>query len=506
MPHFSTNNVNNTTDDVSYTRQELVEILSRYEMINDCLEGEYAVKAKTKLYLPIPNSEKNSVSSPRYLEYLLRAVFYNVTQRTAEGLVGQIFLRNPTVELPTELQPMIKNTNGEGLDLNQLTKEACGHILAYGRGGLLTDFPRTDGTVTKEQLSSGEIQPTIKFYDTWDIINWETQIEDNRTVLSMLVLREVFEERKDGSFQVEEFEQFRVLELVDGQVRVRLYYRPERGAEFATSGEYFLLDSNQMPFTEIPFTFIGSENNDAEIDIPPLYTLAVLNIAHYRNSADYEENVYFMGQPTPFISGVTETWVTEMWDGVVQFGSRAIIPGPKDSKATLLQVQPNTLAKEAMNQKEQQMISVGAKLIERSANVERKEKEIEIEAASDISILTKIASNVESGMIRAFMFCEMFTGGDEGLIEFEINKNFDLTSLTAEELRQLHEIVSSTNPLMAWSEVRKILERSGFTYLTQEEALLEIEGDMKRRAEVEKMLAEAIRPPQVTTPNSNPTE
>ena len=31
---------------VDHVRQELIDILPRYEMIEDCLEGEYAVKEK----------------------------------------------------------------------------------------------------------------------------------------------------------------------------------------------------------------------------------------------------------------------------------------------------------------------------------------------------------------------------------------------------------------------------------------------------------------------------
>jgi hypothetical protein len=51
----------------------------------------------------------------------------------------------------------------------------------------------------------------------------------------------------------------------------------------------------------IPFTFVGSVNNDETPDLPPLYDLAVLNVAHYRNSADYEESCYMVGQPTPYL-------------------------------------------------------------------------------------------------------------------------------------------------------------------------------------------------------------
>lgn len=498
-----------TTDAVNHIRDELYTIMPRYQMIEDCLEGEYAVKARTTSYLPKPNSADTSDENlARYNEYLCRAVFYNVTQRTNEGLVGQIFLRNPTHSLPTQLEPMVENTDGEGLSITQIVKKACGFAIPYGRGGFLADYPTNEGVITKAQLSAGKIKPTIKFYEPWNIVNWETKVMGNEEILTMVVLKEFFEKREPGSFQVNKYERYRVLELTDKGVEVTFHHVPGIGdqspllgvgsgnGEFAASQPVLLKDSNGKVFQTIPFTFIGAENNDAEIDIPPLYTMAVLNIAHYRNSADYEESVYFIGQPTLFIAGVTEDWVKDVWKGKVELGARAVIPGEAGSKADLIQVQPNTLAYEAMTQKEQQMIAVGAKLVERKSNVERKEAEIMIEAASDTSILTKIAGNVEAAFLQALRWCAKFAGANESEIEFEINKNFDLTSLTAQELEKLDTIINSERPMLAFEEVRKILERSGYTCLTLEEAQTAIEAEQAKKVEFAKQMMEATTPPQ----------
>ncbi|MBL1368232.1 DUF4055 domain-containing protein, partial [Acinetobacter baumannii] len=107
---------------------------------------------------------------------------------------------------------------------------------------------------------------------------------------------------------------------------------------------------------EIPFMFVGSHNNDPEIDNPPMYDLAELNIAHYRNSADYEEAVYMMGQPTYWFSGLTKEWIKEVLGGKIQLGSVGGVLLPANSSAGLLQPTPNTMAKEAMDQKENQMV------------------------------------------------------------------------------------------------------------------------------------------------------
>ena len=74
---------------------------------------------------------------------------------------------------------------------------------------------------------------------------------------------------------------------------------------------------------EIPFTFVGAQNNDPSIDESPLYDIAMINLGHYRNSADYEESVFWCGQAQPWISGLDEQWRDWMEKNGVYVGSRA---------------------------------------------------------------------------------------------------------------------------------------------------------------------------------------
>lgn len=496
MPRASLLGRRPSAEAVSHVRTELWDMLPIYDQIRDTMCGEYAVKKKTTRYLPIPNSAENLESSPRYQEYLQRAVFYNVVERTAEGLVGQIFLRDPSLTLPPQMEMLRENANGEGLSFSQLMKEACMHILPYGRGGFLADFPIADNneTIMISDLRNKRTQPTLKFYKPWDIVNWETKVISGETVLTMVVLRETFEYRAPGSYQVVEYEQYRVYEIFEGQV-VGGIYQLNKNRDFQQTQNFQLRDAKSFPFDRVPFAFVGADNNDATIDKAPLYAMSVLNIAHYRNSADYEETIYFMGQPTLFINGVDKAWVEDVWKKKLYLGSRSVVPAPPNANETLIQIQENSLAKEGMDQKEEQMRALGAKLVERKSNVERKEAEIMIEAASDVSTLTKIAGNVEEAATQALRWCARYVGANEAEIELEINRNFDLTSLTAEELRQLKEMYDSENPLMAFEEYRRVLERSGFTYLTVDEARAKIDEELTKRVEFQRIMMEATQPP-----------
>ena len=116
----------------------------------------------------------------------------------------------------------------------------------------------------------------ILTYTAEDIINWRTGMVNGHLVLTMIVLREGKEE-KDG-FGVKITEQFRELALeADGFV-CRVWQRkgPRGGGPLEVVEEHEpMTPSGRMK--EIPFTFIGAQNNDPSVDESPLY-LSLIHI------------------------------------------------------------------------------------------------------------------------------------------------------------------------------------------------------------------------------------
>lgn len=460
---------------VSSVRKELADMLAKYELIGDALSGEQEVKSKKEKYLPKPNTNSSgsvAEDEARYNAYITRAVYYNMIKPTVDALVGQLFLRPPQVKLPTLLQGMEKDCNGEGLSLEQLVRKAANHVLPYGRAGLLADFPETVGTVSVQDVENGFI-PFIRFYEPWSIINWRIQKINNKKKLVLLVLQEMVEQKGSEEFEVDVVKMYKVYRLEDNSVTLEIWNKEE-----VIKAKRTILDGEGNPLTEIPFEFVGSENNDSEMDEPPLYPMAIVNIAHYRNSADYEESVYLTGQPTPVYTGLTEDWVDNYFKGGIPFGSRASVPLPENADAKLLQASPNTLAFEAMTHKEEQMVALGAKLINPKQTVERKQAEIEIESASQRSVLTTIKDNLQMAFVACFKKASAFLKGiDTDEISVGLNDNFDLTSLTAEELRYLIELrVGNHIPFEAFHEN---LRRSGIVKITAEESKTAILKDLE---------------------------
>ena len=183
---------------------------------------------------------------------------------------------------------------------------------------------------------------------------------------------------------------------------------------------------------ELPFMFIGSKNNDPTIDEPPLYPIASLNLAHYRNSADYEEACFITGQPTPVAIGLTESWLDTIMKGVFKLGSRAFVPLPAEADAKLLQAEPNIMPIEAMKHKEDQMMAIGAKLVETEiTSAERTATEVTVENASETSILESTAVNVSRALEWALTKCVLLLGEsvEENSETEEGNVTYELLSL-----------------------------------------------------------------------------
>lgn len=434
---------------IGYIRQEVGNLTYKWDLVRDCLIGQKAVKDKGLGYLPMPNADDQSPENKtRYVGYKERAVFYNVTRRTIDGLVGQVFSRDPLVAIEDEsMKGMIADVDGCGVSLDQHAKKSLGTILSYGRCGLLVDYPVTNGPTSLAEQEAGYIRPTIGFYGTYSIINWRTAARGAKQVLTLVVLNEQALTNDDG-FEVSVKNRWRVLKLITGvdaaglpldRYVVQTWQQDEDskdGPFYVMENEWMPLDAEGKPLSEIPFYPIGVLNNDINPDEPPLYDLAVLNIAHYRNSADYEDACYMLGQPTPYFAGLTQNWVEKVWKGVIRIGSRAVIAMPAGGTAGLLQVTPNTMPFEAMKHKEAQMTALGAKLIEQN-NVQQTLGESQLDESSESSVLSTSAKNVSDAYQAALRFAAKLIGISPDAVTYSLNTDFPASRLTPNERNQL---------------------------------------------------------------------
>lgn len=458
---------------VGYRLPEFEEMLPEWLLIDDVIKGERVVKDKAETYLPPPvpfsldDSEENKA---RYAAYLERAVFYAVTKRTINGLVGQVFRADPVLEGGNEeLETMKADIDGSGVTLNQQSQKTLFHVLGKGRAGLYVDFPITEGSNTRQaQLEEG-IRPVVIQYAAHQIINWKTKAvgSENRLSLVVVVSDEVID---TDDFEPEIEARWRALRLDENnEYYVEIYRFDEDKGQFELVKEpNYPTDGNGNRFNYIPFTFVGSTNNDPMVDNPPLNDIATLNIAHYRNSADYEEIVFITGQPTPYAAGLTEHWAKEIMGDNIQLGSRALLLLPEGGSAGLIQAESNQLASEAMKHKEEQMVKLGAKLIE-SVTVQRTAKDATMQEASETSVLSQASENVSAAYTTCLGFVYDFLGQefDPDNVYFELNKDFEVHNMTPQDQQAL--IASWMAGAILDEEMREQFRRSGIATVDLEE-------------------------------------
>ncbi|WP_312450074.1 DUF4055 domain-containing protein [Stutzerimonas nitrititolerans] len=426
--------------DVTYQRQDYKDALYRWRLVRDVCKGSESIKSERTRYLPQPNAQDESdENKARYDAYLARAVFYNATGRTKGSLVGAVFRTWPVVTLPKLLEYVTKDVDGQGVSIYQQSQSVIGHLLETGRHGLLVDYPPVEpGTVSQADMASGAIRPTVSSYPAEAIINWKTRKVGGRHVLSLVVLRETVDEDTEDGFGVESKDQYRVLRLNEaGQYQQELWR--QAGVGWMVEDPRVPLDGSGKPWAVIPFQFVGSENNDTSIDESPLYDMAEINIGHYHNSADYEEAAYLVGQPQPWMSGLDEQWRDHFEETGIYLGSRAPWLLPVNGACGVWQAQPNTVAKEAMDAKERQMVALGARLIEKGSAV-KTATQSEAETAAEHSALSLIVSNVSEAYTQCLMWMAQFLNVS-GEIEYTLNQDFTQANLDPQMLQQILQAV-----------------------------------------------------------------
>lgn len=414
---------------VSLVHPLYAEMSPVWRECRDAVAGQRAVKKGGELYLPATFADADPA---RYAQYLQRAYFMGVTGRTKEALTGMVFRKPPRVVVPPQIEPFLENIDGAGQSLEQLAKEIVGDELTTGRFVLLVDYPSAPEGIDSEAERMMGLRPTIAAYAAESLINWRFEGVNGRKLLTMAVLAESAE-TGDDEFSHDTETVYRVLRLRDGVYTQALY---DQSGDPITD-EYVPRMAGGAPFDHIPLHIIGAVNNLPEPDVPPLYDMAVLNISHYRNTADLEESSFISGQPTVHLS-IGDTDAAE-WQQLnpngLQIGSRAGVI-TKGGSMELVQADAASLPFELMKHKEAQMVAIGARLVQRGGQAETAEA-ARLNASAEASTLDNVVGNVSEGIEAALEDMCRFVGADPEGVEYALSREFWETAITAQDLQAI---------------------------------------------------------------------
>jgi hypothetical protein len=442
--------------DLNRTHEEYEANIKNWQLLRDLVAGESALKQhdlKTirrlqnqsqssvlndtrKIYYQyLPNPDAASCQEPdtiRYCQYVQRASLFNATKRTERGMTGMVFSKPTELNLPESIAYIEEDVDGSGTSLKQQTHQVLNDVLETGGEGLFVDYPDTDAPATIAQANEGELRAAIHVYKREQIKDWHTIRIGAKVMLGMVKLAETVTKRDPlDPTTVKTEEVTRVLLLDENLEYVVRVYRSEDDFD-----EFRPTDASGKTFNSIPFFFAGAVNNKPDVDPAPLIELAEVNLAHYRNSADFEESCFVVGQPMPVVSGLTEAWAEKYFKSGIGFGSRAGLLLPQGADAKIVQAEANSMPEQGMTRKEKQMIELGARLVQQGGAAETAEA-ARIKHAADASVLSVVVANMNDAYKQALKAVMMFQSATEAEFELSINTDFFDAKMTTQDLLNL---------------------------------------------------------------------
>jgi hypothetical protein len=425
------------SSNVSSTHPDYRDNLSKWQLVDN------VIKSNVKQYLRnVGKSEKDPEKQvDRQKEYEQGAILDNFTQKTLTGLTGSAFLKPPSIDLQANLEYLLDNVDGVGTTLAQQAKEAVDQDLRKGRFGLLVDMPQTNGETTLASMENGSTVPRISAYYAEKIINWSYVSIGSSKKLNLVVLLEEVDKSNDIFLHETEL-QYRVLALDENG-----YYYQQLYDAKGNKGEQIYPRQNGRLVDHIPFYFIGVSDNTATPDASPLYPIAEVNVGHYRNSADTEENSFVCSQAM-LILALGDNMHPEQWeksnpDGV-RVGSRRGLNVGSGGSAQFIQAAESDKAQKLMEMKKQQAVELGAQIIQPGVQVTA--ETARIQQSVNHSVLSSIASNVTAAYRDALAECAAFLGSNYDS-DFSLNQDFHMVVLTAQDRAQwVAEIQQGISP------------------------------------------------------------
>lgn len=382
---------------------------------------------------PHDDSAENNARNEQYRK---RAVFYAIAQQTVSGLLGLMFNRAPAVNLPSGLEYLAENADGAGVSIVQQSKGISEDVVRKSRGGLYVSYPKTDAPVSRADIQSGRMVATIHRLEPESIINWRTRTVGSKTILELVVIAAEDERVGSDGYEVVKVPQMRELFLdEDGTYNERIWEKDNKN-EWQPKELYAPRDHSGNPLTEIPFTFVGAENNDHNVDPSNMRALVEVNIGHYRNSADFEDSVWFAGQPQPWMSGITKAHLDLMKEAGMYVGSRNVLGVPAGEQFGFASAPPNPLVKEAMADKVMLMVQLGARMIQ-PGTAAKTATQVSGEREAQHSTLSLIAANVSEAYRKAIAWAGAYMGIETNDVEFELNRQFVRPDADAAEIREV---------------------------------------------------------------------
>jgi len=391
------------------------QVLDDWRLCYDAYQGEGDVKQRGATYLPMPSGYTthgdNGIAA--YAAYKMRAQFPEVLATSVGAMVGIIHGEEIAVELPSNMEYLFEDVDGEGITLNDFHKNITRNLLVSGRYGVLADAPENGG------------DPFLAGYRGDTIINWD---------VGFFVLNES-EAVRDGFVWAQQ-EKYRVLQLADGVYTATLH-KPDGETDVTPTR----LGGGAL--NAIPFAVASAKDMGPDLESPPMIGIARAALSMYQLSADYRLQLYMSGQET--LVAINGTAPTAVGAGVVHemLGDDNTTPDLKYVSPTCAGIKAHL---EAIQDNRAIAIQAGARLFEQSGQANESGTARKMRFRSETANLKTVAQSSCSLLEASLRNIARMLGQSDAVIDaITVTPPKDLldATLTPQEAVALFALVES---------------------------------------------------------------
>jgi hypothetical protein len=457
----------------------------------DAMRGRRAVRDGGTSYLPW----SEALTGPDYQEYADRAVWYGATERTVRGLSGAVTRKSTAIDVPTQVEAHLVDVDLAGTDIDSFLLQLVQEQLLVSRACI---------EVTMSAAPGGEQRPYWTLWKAEDILSWREERIDGDMTVTLLVLRATAWQPDDKDpYRLETATTYRELALMP--VGAGWAYRERVFAERAAAagsaeapglprGWVLLAESwpqrrgELLPF--LPVVPVGACTGRWAVEKPALLDLVDLNLAHWRNSADYEAALACI-KPVYALFGFPDS------TAIVLGSRRALTSELAAGHAEILQGGDPVGLRAALTEKEHGMAVLGARLLESQPDAAETATAVRMRHSGDEASLRTIADAMGQGAERALKFHAWWLGLDNAEIAVTPNKDYVSAALEPDQIRAYMELVN--NGRISYETFYALLQSGEIARpgITVQEELDQIE------TETEADLKQLTGPPRV--PGAPPT-
>lgn len=459
---------------------QFAKFLPDWILVQDCFDGERAIKEKTTDYLPVTTGMKedgygtvNTDGQAAYDAYVLRARYPGFLKEAVETAIGMMHKHPAEIDVPDKMMPMLEKLSTSGESAQELLRKINRDQILLGRIGLLLDFPI--------QAKVGEDLPFVATYHTSKVHNWDEGSRNDLTdkTLNLVVLNES-EFVRGEDFGWEFKHKYRVLILgdADENERVGTYkfgvFTDEQASSAFDESVLSPPVFRGKTFDKIPFVFVNSIDLVTEPTAPPLLDLANLTLTIYRGEADYRLNLFMQGQDTFVIIGGNP----DDEGNKVRIGANAFLGLPQGSDAKYVGVDSKGLEEQREALKEDRMRAggMGAGTLDTTSRERESGESLDTRIAARTADLNQIAVSGAAGLERVLKYAAEWMGEDPNEVRVTPNLEFGEMPISSQSMVELSAAKANGWPIST-KTLHELTVKRRFTKKTFEQEVEEIEAE-----------------------------